>query len=149
MKIRQFVTTFLIVLLGSISGFGQSTTKYTTVNLNLRTNPNTNCRVITVIPKGTAVTINENCDCDWILVSYQNCIGYVSSKYLTKKKVERANPTSVVRYYTNTYGQRVQSPTHYNAIPMGATAICRDGTYSFSRNRRGTCSHHGGVARWL
>jgi len=32
---------------------------------------------------------------------------------------------------------------------LGATAICRDGTYSFSAHRRGTCSHHGGVARWL
>lgn len=31
----------------------------------------------------------------------------------------------------------------------GATAICRDGTYSFSQHRRGTCSHHGGVAQWL
>ena len=31
----------------------------------------------------------------------------------------------------------------------GATAICRDGTYSYSANRRGTCSHHGGVAQWL
>src|SRR6516165_9521717 len=33
--------------------------------------------------------------------------------------------------------------------PPGATALCRDGTYSFSRHRSGTCSHHGGVARWL
>src|SRR5262249_53652195 len=31
----------------------------------------------------------------------------------------------------------------------GATALCRDGTYSFSQHRSGTCSHHGGVARWL
>ena len=30
-----------------------------------------------------------------------------------------------------------------------ATAICRDGTCSISNNRRGTCSHHGGVARWI
>lgn len=28
-------------------------------------------------------------------------------------------------------------------------AVCRDGSISLSRNRRGTCSHHGGVARWL
>ncbi|WP_289144502.1 DUF3761 domain-containing protein, partial [uncultured Bacteroides sp.] len=28
-------------------------------------------------------------------------------------------------------------------------ALCRDGTYSFSKSRRGTCSHHGGVAKWL
>jgi len=33
--------------------------------------------------------------------------------------------------------------------PPGATALCRDGTYSFSQHRSGTCSHHGGVARWL
>src|SRR5262245_3745867 len=29
------------------------------------------------------------------------------------------------------------------------SAICRDGTYSFSASRRGTCSNHSGVARWL
>jgi uncharacterized protein YgiM (DUF1202 family) len=33
--------------------------------------------------------------------------------------------------------------------PSGASARCSDGTYSFSQNRRGTCSHHGGVAQWL
>jgi hypothetical protein len=33
--------------------------------------------------------------------------------------------------------------------PPGATARCRDGTYSFSQHRSGTCSHHGGVAAWL
>ena len=35
------------------------------------------------------------------------------------------------------------------APPPGATALCRDGTYSFSQTHSGTCSHHGGVARWL
>src|SRR2546428_5676792 len=33
--------------------------------------------------------------------------------------------------------------------PRRATARCRDGTYSFSKHRSGTCSHHGGVATWL
>jgi hypothetical protein len=33
--------------------------------------------------------------------------------------------------------------------PAGATALCNDGTYSFSQTRSGTCSHHGGVATWL
>ncbi|WP_246281870.1 DUF3761 domain-containing protein [Fodinicola acaciae] len=27
--------------------------------------------------------------------------------------------------------------------------MCRDGTYSYSQHRRGTCSHHHGVATWL
>ncbi|MSQ21739.1 MAG: DUF3761 domain-containing protein [Dehalococcoidia bacterium] len=30
----------------------------------------------------------------------------------------------------------------------GATVRCRDGTYSYSQHRSGTCSHHGGVAQW-
>jgi Protein of unknown function (DUF3761) len=33
--------------------------------------------------------------------------------------------------------------------PAGATALCNDGTYSFSQHHQGTCSHHGGVAQWL
>jgi hypothetical protein len=36
-----------------------------------------------------------------------------------------------------------------SGAPAGATARCNDGTYSFSQHRRGTCSHHGGVAVWL
>jgi len=35
------------------------------------------------------------------------------------------------------------------SAPPGATARCRDGTYSFSQHHSGTCSHHGGVAVWL
>ncbi|PAU45220.1 hypothetical protein CK936_30680 [Streptomyces albireticuli] len=31
----------------------------------------------------------------------------------------------------------------------GASAVCNDGSYSYSAHRRGTCSHHGGVAQWL
>jgi hypothetical protein len=30
----------------------------------------------------------------------------------------------------------------------GVSAICNDGTLSYSRNRSGTCSHHGGVREW-
>jgi len=31
----------------------------------------------------------------------------------------------------------------------GPTAICKDGTYSYSAHRRGTCSWHKGVKIWL
>ncbi len=36
-----------------------------------------------------------------------------------------------------------------NTDPTGATAKCKDGTYSKSQHRSGTCSRHGGVAEWL
>lgn len=53
-------------------------------------------------------------------------------------------------YYKNSAGQRVHSPAHSpSGVPPGASAECRDGTYSFSQSRSGTCSHHGGVSRWL
>lgn len=53
-------------------------------------------------------------------------------------------------YYTNSSGNRVHDPAYSSGgVPPGATAQCRDGTYSFSQHRQGTCSHHGGVARWL
>jgi hypothetical protein len=51
--------------------------------------------------------------------------------------------------YENIDDEEVQSPTHYREVPEGACAICGDGTYSFSKNRRGTCSRHGGVTEWL
>ena len=52
-------------------------------------------------------------------------------------------------FYTNVDGHRVHRPVHSNHVPSGATAKCRDGTYSFSQHHRGTCSHHGGVEAWL
>lgn|SRR5512135_2122010 len=55
------------------------------------------------------------------------------------------------RYYTNSDGNQVHSPAYSNdsSVPAGASAICGDGTYSFSQHSRGTCSHHGGVSQWL
>ena len=34
------------------------------------------------------------------------------------------------------------------ATAAGATAVCADGTWSYSKNRSGTCSSHGGVHWW-
>ncbi len=60
-----------------------------------------------------------------------------------------AAQTSTGSGYINSDGNYVQSPVHADAPPAGATAQCGDGSYSFSQHRSGTCSHHGGVARWL
>lgn len=51
--------------------------------------------------------------------------------------------------YINSASNTVCRPYESTSAPAGATALCRDGTYSFSQSRSGTCSHHGGVARWL
>lgn len=36
-----------------------------------------------------------------------------------------------------------------NTDPTGATAKCKDGTYSKSKHHSGTCSKHGGVDQWM
>jgi hypothetical protein len=48
--------------------------------------------------------------------------------------------------YKNVDGKCVHRPA---SDPSGATAKCRDGTYSYSLHASGTCSHHGGVGRWI
>jgi len=66
----------------------------------------------------------------------------------SKSKQTAANCTNNGTYM-NSKGETVKRPENCSKAPQGATAQCRDGTYSFSRSRRGTCSHHGGVAKWL
>lgn len=73
-----------------------------------------------------------------------------SSWYAPKAQPAASLHLSNDRHYTNSDGQQVHSPAYSSGVaPAGATAVCRDGTYSFSQHRSGTCSHHGGVARWL
>ncbi|THD38306.1 MAG: DUF3761 domain-containing protein [Sphingomonas sp.] len=52
-------------------------------------------------------------------------------------------------FYTAKSGDRVRSPVRADRAPVGASAKCRDGSWSFSESRRGTCSWHGGVGHWL
>jgi|SRR5574344_2099795 hypothetical protein len=155
--------TFISFLLSAICLLNlDAGVRFTTENLHLRQGPGLDYQIELTIPFGTSVTIDKDCNCKWICVEYNGQIGYVSSKYLSKKyychrrygksayKKHLYKSNNKKRYYVNSYGQRVHSPAYYQTgTPRGATAICQDGTYSFSRNRRGTCSHHGGVATWL
>ncbi len=54
-------------------------------------------------------------------------------------------------HYKNKAGQEVHAPAKSvdDKVPAGASAKCRDGSYSFSKHHSGTCSHHGGVGSWL
>lgn len=75
-------------------------------------------------------------------------------------------PTNVLAgcgagHYENSDGQCVPDPSSGlppggtpglvggGGPPPGATAVCRDGDYSFSTHHSGTCSGHGGVRQWL
>ncbi len=76
----------------------------------------------------------------------------VNTKLVVPVQKDEAADLSNNNYYTNVDGNTVHAPAYAleeNSVPIGASARCRDGTYSFSQNRRGTCSHHDGVAEWL
>ena len=74
-------------------------------------------------------------------------------KVIVVSPTPTATPTSALSSSYNTYvnidGNTVQDPTYSDTVPSGATAHCKDGTYSFSQHHSGTCSGHGGVSLWL
>ena len=148
---KKFVIILLLVCT-AFASFAKGVVRTTTTDLNLRVDASSTSRVILTIPQGTQVYLQEDCNCVWVFVTYNGYCGYVNAQFRTKS-VPANTTTAVVqepiRHYTNSYGNTVQSPTRYNKTPAGATALCRDGSYSFSQSRRGTCSHHGGVAKWL
>lgn len=74
-----------------------------------------------------------------------------SHSYTKQSKPRSKKVGSTHHYYKNSRGVMVHSPvrTSSGKAPRGASARCRDGSYSFSQSRRGTCSHHGGVGSWL
>jgi hypothetical protein len=74
---------------------------------------------------------------NWV-TAYQRYIGVPTSA-----------PSTTYRPAPTTTHLAPAPQTTAPAAPAGATAICNDGTYSYSRHRSGTCSHHGGVREWL
>lgn len=59
--------------------------KYTLANLNLRESKSTKSNILAVIPIGTKIQILD-AEEDWYKVNYNDLIGYVYSKYLSKTK---------------------------------------------------------------
>ncbi|MFC4105740.1 DUF3761 domain-containing protein [Micromonospora zhanjiangensis] len=67
----------------------------------------------------------------------------------SSKKSGSGSGSCGAEYYRNVDGVCVHRPVSGGGSkPSGATAKCKDGTYSFSQHRRGTCSGHGGVEIW-
>lgn len=142
----------LLFLLSVISLLGQ--TKVTTAEVNFRSAPEITATKICTIPKGTVLSVVDSGISlgVWLAIRYHGEVGYIHSAYVkqqsTAKPQIRPGSTHKKRY-SNTARKRTQSSTYDDGIPNGATAVCNDGTYSYSQNHRGTCSHHGGVKKWL
>lgn len=150
-RVRQLLVAFVLVFL-SLGTFphpaSADSVRFTSKRLNLRAAPSRTAERLTLIPRGTRLEVGD-CEDGWCAVTFRGASGFVASRYLSERPTAR--PITAGRGYINSQGYWVPSPTRTadGAPPPGATAQCCDGTYSFSMSRRGTCSHHGGVCRWL
>jgi hypothetical protein len=61
----------------------------------------------------------------------------------------QAAPATTAAKSTPSASKSAPAAAAASSDPTGATAKCKDGTYSKSQHHSGTCSHHGGVAEWL
>ena len=125
------------------------TLAYTTTSVRLRERPFPTARPIAVLSQGTTVRL-YTCWEGWCSVTVSSHSGYLLEEFLTRQ-AHQAATIQQGKGYINVDGEFVPSPTRTaDGQPLpGASAHCQDGTYSFSKHRRGTCSWHGGVARWL
>jgi hypothetical protein len=121
---------------------------YTSTSSWLRAGPAPNARAVALLPQSTLVRVGY-CEAGWCTAQFRRFSGYVQARELTLgPRLEAVDPG---RGYVNVRGQWIPSPswTASGRPPEGATAQCVDRSFSFSQSRSGTCSHHGGVARWL
>ena len=58
------------------------------------------------------------------------------------------NPTTTSNSSSTTPTKTSGPVVSETGAPQGATAQCKNGTYSFSKTRSGTCSRNGGVKEW-
>lgn len=124
-----------------------------TSQVKLRKLPCTCSKVVATIPKGASIEVlNIEKEEGWAHVRHNEVESYAELSSLSHSDfgIVSAMGYSDAEHSTNdTHINTASWPEQYRTAPAGATALCKDGTYSYSKRRRGTCSHHGGVAKWL
>jgi len=125
---------------------------YALQQINVRELPQVDAQILGRLPQSASVMVGT-CGGGWCGVATSEVYGYTEEAYLTDSlpPTQTAQQQTQGRGYWNAAGEWVQSPTWTTdgQPPAGATAKCRDGSFSFSNTRRGTCSWHGGVGKWL
>jgi hypothetical protein len=116
-------------------------TFYIHASLNVRTGAGKEYDRVRTLTRGERVQLGAKDPRGWapLFDGYGQRVGYV---YRASNNVRSYPPRAAAAAAS---ARRRPARTH----PAGASAICRDGTYSYSANRRGTCSWHGGVRQWL
>ncbi|WP_336490914.1 DUF3761 domain-containing protein [Methylobacterium nigriterrae] len=89
----------------------------------------------------------------WLQLVVLGCVLGGVAGNAAAREVREPEESSLDRHghYLSRDGSSVHQPAHTRdgSKPDGASAHCRDRTWSFSHTHRGTCSRHGGVASWV
>lgn len=115
--------------------------------------PKSEAKVIRKLPAGTNIEVVRQKGA-WFYVSIDGRKGWMHGNTIRYENTEpdiKAEKKTSPEAPETTYSEspKVSQKTPETEIDnSGATAKCRDGSLSYSEHRRGTCSHHGGVAVW-
>ncbi len=84
-NLRTFAAALIICVLfvaNAVPAFAEGAT-VTGEDVNLRSGPGTNYRVLDCLPKGASVTVTDRSNSSWYGVSYNGTNGFMSSHYLS------------------------------------------------------------------
>ena len=138
-RYRFILGSLMLVFIASVA---DAATYLTTLRTPLQASPSAKSAWVAALPAGVAVEVSS-CSQSWCSATWSGRHGWIARRDL---KPARSPRKSTGRGYRNSDGEWVPSPQlNPNGPPPGASAQCNDGTYSFSKHRSGTCSHHGGV----
>ncbi|MFF2130735.1 DUF3761 domain-containing protein [Streptomyces olivochromogenes] len=99
----------------------------------------------TTRPTRTPETINAHqTGGDTVLTKLRAGLAVVAVAGALLTPVIAATPAAAASCAHHTTGSCRANSSH----PHGATAKCKDSSYSYARSFRGTCSHHRGVRYW-
>jgi hypothetical protein len=136
MKKTIAIIIALITLLLCVNALALN--RVTTSALNIRATPSLKGTIVATVKRGTSLSV-ASCGPTWCQVSYQGRLRYaVRVRLLAPSARPLSRPNG--KGYTNIDGNHILSPVFAPSAPAGASALCADGTYSFSAHRRGTCS---------
>ena len=130
----------VLLIISCLNLWGQGKA-VTLKGVNLRKQASQTADKLITIPKGESLFI-AHCNDGWCEVNYKGTQGFVSEPLLLQQPIvdEEAveeKPTVTqsdeIKYYKNIDGDKIKSPRKVKKAPEGATAICNDGTYSFSK----------------
>lgn len=138
-RLGQTVLTLTLVSSTAIGVYAAGKDAITTANLNMRTQGNTNSKIILTIPKGAKVDVLED-EGSWWKVEYKGKQGYSYKKYLKEVVTQTVNVELKVNTKESNLNVRTGPSTNFKIIgklKKGATVKATekvDGWYKINYN---------------